>query len=405
MKIALFHNLPSGGAKRHTYEQVKELSIRGHQIVEFAPSTSDLEFCNLKPYVSKQVIFPANSIQLPSYRIPFITPYLHSIFLSMQLNDTKYINKKIANQINNGDFDIALIKDCQFIGDPYILRFLEIPNIYQCHHGLQFQNQFKHNYIQKTPATFLQNIKNTYYKPAKFIFKTKFLQDEKKNIKSAQKVITNSNYIKKLILTTYNIHSTVIYPGINTAVFKPLRLNKSNFVLTVGALIANKGHRFLVEALARIDKSNRPELVIAANMIDVIEQKEVLHLSNRLGVTLRIEQIRNSHEMAAIYNQALVFVYAPYREPLGMAPLEAMACGTPVIAVAEGGLLETIKNNQTGFLVPRNLTEFAKILQFLLKNPDIRTQMGEAGIKYVHDSWSWGRAVDNLESELYKSIK
>src|SRR4030088_2526341 len=97
MRIALFHNLPSGGAKRHTFEQVRELARRGHQIVEFAPSTADLSFFSLAPHVLEQRVYPCPppATQLQR-RIPFVTPYANALLATEALRRTEHVNRKIA---------------------------------------------------------------------------------------------------------------------------------------------------------------------------------------------------------------------------------------------------------------------------------------------------------------------
>ena len=77
MKIAVVHNLPSGGAKRSTYELVRELSARGHTLYEFTKSTADLDFCPLRPYVQKTTVDSFDQIRLLQQRIPLLTPYIH----------------------------------------------------------------------------------------------------------------------------------------------------------------------------------------------------------------------------------------------------------------------------------------------------------------------------------------
>jgi glycosyltransferase involved in cell wall biosynthesis len=83
-----------------------------------------------------------------------------------------------------------------------------------------------------------------------------------------------------------------------------------------------------------------------------------------------------------------------------MAPLEAMACGTPVVAVGEGGVRETVLNNITGWVVQRDPHKFAKRLEALLEDDKTRLSMGQAGIDYVMSQWTWQRAVDRLEHEF-----
>ena len=77
-----------------------------------------------------------------------------------------------------------------------------------------------------------------------------------------------------------------------------------------------------------------------------------------------------------------------------------MACGTPVVAVAEGGVKETILNGRNGWLVRRDAKEFAERIQILLSDKKLRMKMGEEGISTVRQNWTWEHAVDRLEEEI-----
>jgi glycosyltransferase involved in cell wall biosynthesis len=100
------------------------------------------------------------------------------------------------------------------------------------------------------------------------------------------------------------------------------------------------------------------------------------------------------------YRGALVYACGAYQEPLGLAPLEAMAYGVPVVAAAEGGLLETVKDQQTGYLVRRDPNEFSMRLASLLSNPDLRKEMGAAARAHVETNWAWPERAKAFEREL-----
>ncbi len=108
----------------------------------------------------------------------------------------------------------------------------------------------------------------------------------------------------------------------------------------------------------------------------------------------------SNERLVELYNQAKVTVYAPMREPFGLVPLESMACGTPVVAVREGGMQETIIQEQTGLLVERDPAQFAKAVQYLLSNPDLAAEYGHNGQEHVLRNWTWDQAVTTLENHL-----
>jgi glycosyltransferase involved in cell wall biosynthesis len=87
-------------------------------------------------------------------------------------------------------------------------------------------------------------------------------------------------------------------------------------------------------------------------------------------------------------------------EPFGFVPLESMACGTPVLGVAEGGVRESILHGKTGWLVQRNQQEFAQAIVQLLSQPRLIEELGREGPAYVQENWNWDKSVNNLEQHL-----
>jgi glycosyltransferase involved in cell wall biosynthesis len=403
MRIALFHNLPSGGAKRHTSEQLRELAARGYSVVEFTTSQSDNQFCSFKPYVNEQCFYDFSPSPLAIRKAPLITPYIHLFQGITNLERMNKLNRVIAENINGRSFDLVFVKDCQLMPSPYILRYITGANIFQCHHINRPYEPSAIGFL-KGKST-IDKIKQIYYAPASSLFRNHFIKAETRNIQSASLVLTNSLFSKRVLYKNFRINSNVLYPGINNLIFRNIPLYKEeNYVLSVGALTLRKGYRFLVSAISKINSVIRPQLWIVANSIDQQEKTALVDLANRLQVKLKIEKVTDDTRLVEIYNCAKVFVYAPLQEPLGMAPLEAMACGTPVLAVEEGGVKETVLDGITGYLVGRDPVAFAEKLETLLTRPGIRNAMGEAGIDYIHKEWSWERAVDKLEDQFRKVL-
>jgi D-inositol-3-phosphate glycosyltransferase len=97
-------------------------------------------------------------------------------------------------------------------------------------------------------------------------------------------------------------------------------------------------------------------------------------------------------------------VTTPWYEPFGLTPLEAMACGTPVVGSAVGGIAFTIADGETGFLVPpRDPDALASRLDTLLNDEAIRRHMGVAGVARVVHFFSWSR-VGTETAALYDRV-
>ncbi len=104
------------------------------------------------------------------------------------------------------------------------------------------------------------------------------------------------------------------------------------------------------------------------------------------------------------YNRARLCVYAPYLEPFGLVPLEAMACGTPVVAVKEGGIRESVVHGETGILTERDEAAFADAVTTLLFDGTKSTQMGHRGIEAIHDFWTLEHAGERLLGHLQRVV-
>jgi glycosyltransferase involved in cell wall biosynthesis len=182
--------------------------------------------------------------------------------------------------------------------------------------------------------------------------------------------------------------------------FKPLSLKKQRMVLSVGSLTPLKGFDFLIQALAEIPSDERPRLVIASNFQNQPEKMYLSGLARDKGVNIEMMARIDDNKLVELYNQALLTLYAPVREPFGLVPLESMACGTPVIGVREGGIQETILHEHTGLLVERDRQKFASAIQILIADSTNLNTMCVNSRKYVLDRWTWGRAVESLENDL-----
>ena len=112
----------------------------------------------------------------------------------------------------------------------------------------------------------------------------------------------------------------------------------------------------------------------------------------------------NERELVFAYNEAFVTVFPSHLEPLGLVPLESMACGTPVIGVAEAGIRETIQNGQNGLLTERDSIEFGKAITMLFEDKLLWKAISEEGITRVAEKWTWEQSCDRLEVNINKTI-
>ncbi|NIT55971.1 MAG: glycosyltransferase, partial [Aliifodinibius sp.] len=217
----------------------------------------------------------------------------------------------------------------------------------------------------------------------------------------ANLVLVNSNHSKQSTKHIYNVQAQVCYHGIDSKVFHIKNdCPKQNHILSVGALQPLKGFDFLIESLSLIPSPQRPLVKIIANSVTPGYREFLENLAKEKEVNLLIEIDLPLEALVCQYNKAALLVYVPYNEPFGLVPLEAMACGAPVLGIAEGGVLETVVDGVNGRLLPRDPDQFAVAIQRHLEDPNLGRQLAETGREYVVQNWSWDKAADNMEYYL-----
>lgn len=176
-------------------------------------------------------------------------------------------------------------------------------------------------------------------------------------------------------------------------------------VVTVGRLVPRKGFGVAIEALEGLPGT---ELVILGGGPDEdsseAERARLRELAARFGVSDRVRfagQVSRA-AMPALLRSADVVVCAPWYEPFGLVPLEAMACGVPVVASAVGGMLDSVADGGTGTLVPpEDPVALRAAVQSLLADAGLRRRYGRAGRQRVLERYTWAR-VAAATAEVYR---
>jgi glycosyltransferase involved in cell wall biosynthesis len=165
-------------------------------------------------------------------------------------------------------------------------------------------------------------------------------------------------------------------------------------VLSLGRLVERKGVDDVIEALALVPGA---ELVVAggpdpSRLDRDAEVQRLRAVAARAGVAARVTFTGrvSRQDAAALMRAADVVACTPWYEPFGMVPVEAMACGAPVVGSAVGGLLDTVVDGATGLLVPpRCPAEVGAAISRLLYAPRARAEMGRAGRRRAVEGYSW----------------
>lgn len=379
MRIALFHDLPSGGAKRVLDQQVRRLIASGHHVEAFLPATADESYLPIGDAVTvhrfERPALPDRTRLLGARGSPFEAlrwaSYIRHVFA---------VEKRIARAIDDGGYDLALVHPSQFTQAPSVLCMLKTPSLYYCHEPLRaaYEPWFAPGWVRLALRHTLGRL-------------------DRANARAATVVAANSRFTARRCRELYARGVRIARPGVDATRFRPLGLVRESFVLCVGAVHRSKGQSFVLDALATIDAARRPPVVMVADRVRSDEHRRIVEQAKRLGVALTFEQRVTEDVLLRLYNRCRAVVYAPHDEPLGLVPLEAMACETPVVGVDEGGLRETVVAG-AGVLTAREPASFGRAVAALIDDSERASAMGRYGRGYVLERWSWEKAMTRLET-------
>ncbi len=194
------------------------------------------------------------------------------------------------------------------------------------------------------------------------------------------------------------------------------------FVLFVGRITRQKGILHLVNAIKHLEEGTQVVLCAGApDTDDIAQEMETLVAEARAAgqhEIIWINEMLPKDEVITLYSHAAVFCCPSVYEPFGIINLEAMACQTPVVASAVGGIPEVVVPEETGLLVsfdpvgsgdfePADPEGFARALadgiNELLTNPARREQMAAAARKRVEDHFSWTRIAEHT-LDFYRDL-
>jgi D-inositol-3-phosphate glycosyltransferase len=186
----------------------------------------------------------------------------------------------------------------------------------------------------------------------------------------------------------------------------------SPILLFVGRLQPLKGIETLLRAAQLVRQQHAQLLVLvvgggvdAHDDHEAEELQRLQALGDQLGLAQQVRFIKAQPQevLAQYYAAADVCVMPSHYESFGMVVLEAMACGTPVVASRVGGLMATVVHERTGFLVsPGDAVAFAQAIASLLATPTLRASLGHAGWERAQH-FAWERIVEH-NVQLYHHL-
>lgn len=224
-------------------------------------------------------------------------------------------------------------------------------------------------------------------------------------------VIATTEPQLELLLEQYDLlekHLSVIPPGMDESRFSPMRKHdlvsirkrlkmQENDVLALGRMAHNKGYDLLIQSLPTLFRLKPEARLVAAIGGESSQQDEkgiesLKKIAQEQGVQEKIVWVNyvEDEDLASYYRAASVFALSSRYEPFGMVAIEAMACGTPTVVTAHGGLFELIDfGKQALFADPNRPEEYGTMLAFPMLYPNLSHQLSVEGARFARRNFGW----------------
>eukprot|EP01037_Dinobryon_pediforme_P009733 gene9733-9799_t len=399
-KVAVWHNLPSGGGKRALYDHVRGLLELGHTVEAWCPPSADQDYLPLSKLIVEHIV----PLALP-IRFNRLDDFQITLKSERAIRAMDEHCSLCAEQIDSGGFDVVLATTCQYFACTAIGRLTRTPAVLylQEPHRRLYEAQQGFPWAALEPSTLapfdlkrwrvafadLREIRNMRVE----------VREEARNAASFNRILVNSYFSRESVLRSYGLDATVCYLGIDLALFENQKQPRENALIGLGSITPAKNIQFAIEAVAKIAE-HRPKLVWIGNAVVPDHARDLQAIAAARGVVFEPRLRVTDAELVASLNEAMAMIYAPRLEPFGFAPLEAAACGTPSIAVAEGGIRETVIHEVTGLVVPSEPSAMAAAIQRLREDPALAARLGANACQNVQTNWTLEAAARRLEQEL-----
>ena len=400
MRLAIYENLPPGGALRTSYEIGLRLMKRGHEIDLYRLNTYmdkgpfDLAACGVTTRVTPY--HPLLGTLQGRLRDGHLAPRSYTLF-----GPLKRVHRALAAEMSSRAYDAVLVHPDAMTHAPYVLRWLAtVPTIYYCQEPPRFAteravlDEHRRNLAGSPPGVGVaRSLEDR-------LVLGRLADEDLRSTRHATVVAVNSVYSRERAWAAYALNAVVCYLGIDPKVFKPAAdaPPMRQELLAVGSPTGSKNYELVVAALGRLPLDARPALRVVTPRPGGAEWLQ--RLAAEKGVQLTVDVGLSEPALIERYQQALATVCAARLEPFGLTAIESMACGTPVVAIREGGFRESVIDGKTGILVDPEPAALAEGIARLAADPARAVRMGKAGRDDVVARWTWERTVDQMEQIL-----
>lgn len=381
MKLAVFHALPMGGARRAVVELTTRLATR-HDVTVF-----ELALASDTPVGWPDSIAVRRSVVKDAW----LNRRNRRAAELMLLPTWQRRMRQVAAEIDSMGFDALIAHPCRVTQAPGLLAKVRTPSVYYMQEVRRssYEAGYRPTSVRVPPRVgrLLDRLADVWPRRV-----------DSRSVGAATALVCNSAFTAERILATYARVARVSYLGVDETHFT-LPETPSNpqghYALTVGGLERIKCSDLVIRALGEIPPLARPRLIIVGQRSDEDYANEMQNLANRLAVELRIFPSVTERELVDLYQHAVVTCCASRLEPFGLSTVESLACGTPVVAVREGGFREVVVDGVNGLLIDRDAHAMSVAIESVSRAP-VATAVSLR--ESVVPSFTWHAAADRLDT-------
>jgi glycosyltransferase involved in cell wall biosynthesis/phosphoheptose isomerase len=243
---------------------------------------------------------------------------------------------------------------------------------------------------------------------------------EDRIVTEADRIIAECPQDEEDLIRLYNADPakvTIVPCGFDPAEMSPISKPLARFaldlppeervILQLGRMVPRKGVDTVIRALGRLVREHHvtARLLIVGGDSDepnpaiTPEIGRLQEIAREEGVAEHVTFVgrRGRETLKYYYSAADIFVTVPWYEPFGITPVEAMACGTPVVGSAVGGIKFTVRDGETGYLVPANNPDkLAERLAHLYQHPKLLGLLSQQAVRRANDLFTWARVTETM---------
>lgn len=391
--LALLGGVDSGGQNVYVGELAKQLALQGYEIDIFT-RWDNARLPQIVPWSQGVRVVHVKAGPLAYVRKEDLLPYMDEFTEELLAFEPGSYDLFHANFWMSG-LVAAEIK--RLTGIPFVITFHALGKVRLIHQGASDQFPAERTLI------------------------------EERIVQEADQIIAECPQDQEDLITYYNADPdriTIIPCGVNPQDFHPIdkQLARTLFhmdtddplILQLGRMVPRKGVDNVIQATEILNrKYNTPAKLIVvggdSSEPDPIQTPEIGNLSRlaeQLGIAHKVTFVgsKGRDVLKYYYSAADVFVSTPWYEPFGITPLEAMACGTPVIGANVGGIKYSVVDGETGYLVPpKNPEELANKLHHLLSNQELAETFQQNALNRVNTEFTWAKVAQSV-AQLYERV-